>query len=172
MDESGRHEIPTLSLKYPAGDPAVAAAMRGLCAQVKEALGVTLTPEAESEADLRKDVEETHNYALAYYHYDYPDDVYWLGPLLDPRAGAGGENYLGYKGGLVTLIQDESRRRDFAEVRERAHVLHDRFLNEEMPFIPLWQLDPIAAVHADVIAPPFDPLLVFTDAERWRLDRK
>ena len=38
-----------------------------------------------------------------------------------------------------------------------------------MPFIPLWQLDPLAAVSNGVVAPPFDPLLVFTDAERWKL---
>ncbi len=137
-------------------------AMIDLCAQVKETLGVTLAPTAVTEEKLRKDVED-HNYDLAYYHYDYPDDVYWLGPLLDPA----GDNYLGYQGALVALVRDESRRRDFAEVQARAHELHDRFLNQEMPFIPLWQLDPLAAVSNGVAAPPFDPLLVFTDAERW-----
>ena len=43
MHESGL-KTPTLSLKYPAGDPAVERAMSELCAQVKEAIGVTLTP--------------------------------------------------------------------------------------------------------------------------------
>ncbi len=96
MTESGL-QAPTLSLKFPAGDPAVEGAMNRLCAQVKDAIGVTLTPEGESEDQLHKDVEVTHNYDLAYYHYDYPDDVYWLGPLLDPA----GDNYLGYHGGLA-----------------------------------------------------------------------
>ena len=51
------------------------------------------------------------------------------------------------------MVQDLSRRRDFPEVREWAYQVHDKFLKEEMPFIPLWQLDPLAAVHADVITP-------------------
>ena len=169
----------TLSLKYSSGDPAVEKAMQQLAIQVKDALGVTLTPEAEPADALRHDVEETHAYDLAYYHYDFPDDVYWLGPLLDTRGGPDG-NYLGYAGGdkddLIPLLKDESRQRDFPQVREWAHELHARFLAEEMPFIPLWQLDPLAAIHNDVVPPTsdpsFDPLLVFTDVELWKLNRK
>src|SRR4029077_15369317 len=102
-------------------------------------------------------------------------------PLLDPRGGPKGENYLGYpaageKGVLLPMITDVSRRRDFTELREWTHQLHDKFLKEEMPFVPLWQLDPLAAVHSDVVTPssdpPFDPLLVFTDVELWKLNRK
>ena len=159
----------TLKLEYPIGDPAVESAMNELCAQVKKAIGVTLTPVGVTEEELHKDVEDTHNYDLAYYRYDYPDDVYWLGPLLDPSAGKGGENYLGYRGGLAAMVQEESRRRDFTAVSKWARELHDSFLTKEMPFIPLWQLDPLAAIRDGVSAPPFDPLLVFTDAERWRL---
>ena len=57
-------------------------------------------------------------------------------------------------------------------MRDWAYQIHDKFLKEEMPFIPLWQLDPLAAIHADVDTeasdPPFDPVLVFPDVERWR----
>jgi len=165
MSKAGLREIPTLSLKYPLGDPAVKDAMEKLCAGMKDSLGVKLTPMGESGEQLRKDVEDTHNYDLAYYHYDYPDDVYWLGPLLEPAR----DNYLDYHGALTGMVRDESRQRYFGEVRARAHELHDRFFNQEMPFIPLWQLDPLAFVGNGVAAPPFDPLLVFTDAEQWKL---
>jgi hypothetical protein len=38
--------------------------------------------------------------------------------------------------------------------------------------VPLWQLDPLAALHEDLEAVPFDPLLVFTDVGRWSVQRK
>jgi ABC-type transport system substrate-binding protein len=164
-------------LLYPAGDPQAEAAMKGLAEQVK-AIGVKLTPTPLPPDQLRDRVEKKHDYYLAYYHYDFPDDVYWLGPLLD--SGPGKANYLEYKGGgtgdLIPMIRDASRQRDFPQVRDLAHRLHDTFLKEEMPFIPLWQLDPQAAYHRDVLPPgsdpPFDPVLVFTDAELWKLNRK
>ena len=43
---------------------------------------MTLELKPVSPNDLRDVVERDHNYSLAYYHYDFPDDVYWLGPLL------------------------------------------------------------------------------------------
>ena len=175
MRESGVQDA-TIPLLYPNDDPVVAKAMNDLAAQVKAAIGVTLELKPVSPNDLRDLVERDHNYSLAYYHYDFPDDVYWLGPLLD---GDPKDNLLGYngeKGQLSSMIQDLGRRRDFPEVRDWAYQIHDKFLKEEMPFIPLWQLDPLAAIHADVDTqssdPPFDPVLVFSDVERWALRRK
>jgi ABC-type transport system substrate-binding protein len=164
---------PGLTLKYPAGDPAVEKAMNSLCEKVRDAINVTLKPVAVPPAELRRDVETTYSYDLAYYHYDFPDDVYWLGPLLDPRGGPGDQNYMSYTGDLVPLIRDISRRCDFPEVQKYTYILHDKFLNEEMPFIPLWQLDALSAYSKRVDIPkmdqPFDPVRVFTDVERWRL---
>ncbi len=142
--KDGVHE-PELELKYPAGDAAVEKAMNELCKQVQSNLHVTLKAKPLEPAELRHDVETTYAYDLAYYHYDFPDDVYWLGPLLDPRGGPAGQNYLGYpregSGGLILLMRDISHSRDFPPVQKFTHILHDKFLNEEMPFIPLWQLD-------------------------------
>jgi ABC-type oligopeptide transport system substrate-binding subunit len=167
---------PGLTLKYPAGDPAVEKAMKSLCEEMR-AINVTLKPVAVPPAELRRDVEKTYSYDLAYYHYDFPDNVYWLGPLLDPRGGPGDQNYMGYSGDLVPLIRgDISRRRDFPEVQKYAHILHDNFLKAEMPFIPLWQLDAQSAIGNRVDIPkvdqPFDPIRVFTDVERWRLKQE
>ena len=134
--------------------------MKELCEQVHSAINVTLTPLAVPPAELRHDVETTYSYDLAYYHYDFPDDVYWLGPLLDPH----GQNYMGYNGDLIPVIRDKSRHRDFPRARQYAHILHDRFLNEEMPFIPLWQLDALSVISNRVEIPkadlPFDPVRV------------
>jgi peptide/nickel transport system substrate-binding protein len=168
---------PGLTLKYPAGDAAVEKAMKSLCEKVSAEINITLKPVAVPPAELRRDVETTYSYDLAYYHYDFPDDVYWLGPLLDPRGGPGDQNYMGYSGGgpgdLIPLMREISRRRDFPEVQKYAYILHDNFLKEEMPFIPLWQLDALSAISKRVEIPqadlPFDPVRVFTDVERWRL---
>ena len=40
-------------------------------------------------------------------------------------------------------------------------------LLQEMPLVPLWQLDPLAALSENLEVVPFDPLLVFTDVDRW-----
>jgi ABC-type oligopeptide transport system substrate-binding subunit len=169
--EAGLRDV-SLDLSYPTGDPAVKAAVDDICDQVKKRLGIDLKPVPRSPEDLRKDVEETHAYQLAYYHYDFPDDVYWLGPLLGPHGDASGGNLFRYQGPLATMVEDETLQRDFGQARDAAHKIHEKFLRDEMPFIPLWQLDAYAAVGSDVTAPPFDPLLVFPDADQWKLGER
>jgi ABC-type oligopeptide transport system substrate-binding subunit len=160
----------TLSLKYPAGDKALEAAMAALCEQVGKALpGVKLVPEARTPYALREEVEETYNYDLAYYHHDFVDESYWLYPLLGPTGRAGAENYLGYTGPLMDKVQAAMTLRHFSEVRNYAHAIHQQFFQDEMPLIPLWQLDPLYAYRKNVVEmPAIDPLLVFTRVEEWR----
>jgi len=97
----------------------------------------------------------------------------WTPELIDPSGGPGGQNYMGYSGELVQQMRIINLRREFSEVRQFTHILHDKFLNKEMPFIPLWQLDALSAVSKRVEIPkvdlPFDPVRVFTDVERWKL---
>jgi ABC-type oligopeptide transport system substrate-binding subunit len=168
--EAGLNDVSMMKLKYPTGDRAVKAAVEDICDQVKKRVGIDLTPDPLSPEELRNVVEGTHAYDLAYYHYDFPDDVYWLGPLLGPDGDASGGNLFCYQGGpLATMVQDATLQRDFEQARNAAHKIHEKFLHDEMPFIPLWQLDAFAAVGSDVTAPPFDPLLVFPDADRWEV---
>jgi ABC-type oligopeptide transport system substrate-binding subunit len=156
-----------LTLLYPAGDARLTKAMEALRDQVRAVTGVELEPVAREAHALRHEVEVANGYDLAYYHYDFPDETYWLGPLL----GAPGK-YLGAKGGpALTLLQEARGRRHFAEVRKQTRLAHEQLL-QEMPLVPLWQLDPLAALHEDLEAVPFDPLLVFTDVDRWSVQRK
>jgi ABC-type transport system substrate-binding protein len=159
----GRAE-PRLRLMYPDGDAPLKAAMEGLCAQVNGVLkGAVLQAEPQPPSSLRQKVIKG-DFELVYYFYDFPDEAYWLGPLLGPRGLTGGR---GEK--VAGLLNRAAGRRDFPEVRSYAHLLHRMVLKEEMPLVPLWQLDPLLAIHPTVKAPPFDPRLVFTDIERWRL---
>ena len=160
-----------LRLLYSNEDPAVDAAMKHLAEQVEKVLGFGLKREALRPEELRRRVEEENSYDLAYYSYDFPDETYWLWPLLAPTGPRGRANYLGTVGdGFQQLFQEAAGLRDFEQVRKVTRVIHLQLCNQ-MPVIPLWQLDPLYAVPARsrLEAPGLDGRLVFTDVERWRL---
>jgi len=161
----------SLTLAYPNGDPQVKAAMEALCARLcKELPGLELKPTPLQPLELRQRVEQIHSYDLAYYHYDYPDESYWLYPLLGPVGPDGRENFLGYTGPLVNQMQRAESLRNFEQLRKDARAMHRQLLEEEMPFIPLWQLDPLMAYRKDrLILPPIDPLVGFTRVEEWEV---
>ncbi len=163
-----------LTLKFPEGDPALKAAMNDLALKVEEVLKevhpVRIRPEAVEAGKLQKDLD-TSDFQLAYCHYDFPDDTFWLGPLFAPKKLPGGdtENIFGYQNDtLMELLQKSIDYREFARVQEYTRIIHSIMLNNT-PVIPLWQLDPLNALSVQIEAPPFDPLRVFTDIERWHL---
>ncbi len=168
LKDDPRYHPPTLSLKYPNDDLVLKAAMEKLAAQIEKTLpGVKITPEPVSPWALRHAVEKTHDYDLAYYHYDFPDDTMSLWPLF-----GGEENVFGYRDERVTeLLRQSLRFCDFEEVKKRDRGLHQLF-DAQVPLIPLWQLDPLLAIHDDVKTVPFDRNLLFTDIELWRLEGK
>jgi hypothetical protein len=61
--------------------------------------------------------------------------------------------------------------REFTRVQEHTHSIHKQ-IYRKMPFIPLWQLDTFIAVHKDLKPVHIDPLLIFTDVEQWKLEKK
>ena len=162
-----------LTLKYPQGDTAVDEAMKDLCAQVKSLTGVVLSPTPCDPYQLREDVEGTQNYDLAYYHYDFPDESYWLAPLLGPPPGGDGSKkmFRFTNADLAKLLAGTESYRDFDMVRKYQWLIH-KLLLKEMPFIPLWQLDPLLAYRRDVQPAALDLQLVFRDIEEWRLRRR
>lgn len=161
-----------LTLKYPDDDPALKPAMEAICRQWQEVLGFKVEPVGLSPDQLRKDVEQTQSYALAYYWYDFPDETFWLWPLFAPRLKPNETNYFNYKVDKIQeLFQEAIDRRNFEQVKQWTRRIQE-VITREMPLIPLWQLDPLAAVSDDLQAPPFDPLLVFTDAAQWKLTPK
>jgi ABC-type transport system substrate-binding protein len=160
-----------LRLIYPEGDPALDSAMKMLCEQVSEDLkeqGVKLTPKPLPPRDWREAVEGGggSSYDLAYWQYDYPDETFWLKPLLAPFTTA--TNAFGEWGELGKLLQQIQDRRDFGAIQQWTRQLVAA-LDVQMPVVPLWQLDPLFALSDDVTVRPFDPNLVFTDVEQWTL---
>jgi peptide/nickel transport system substrate-binding protein len=171
--EKGVAKTVELTLKYPDGDPALAQAMKALCEQVKD-VGITLTPQAVAPHDLRQQVEGSHDYDLAYYHYDFPSEAYWLWPLFDnPREGEPrGSNYLGYvDSGLQSKCGEIMAHCDFQAVQKSTRELSD-MVCDKLPIIPLWQLARHVAFTSDLKTVRFDPLLIFGDVDQWRLEKK
>jgi ABC-type transport system substrate-binding protein len=163
-----------LSLKYPSDDTAVKTACEKIRDHVAAATGIDLLLEPLSMRELKHDVEEIPEYDLAYYSYDYPTPAYWLWPLFDPQASKG-RNYLGYQNAqLESYFRKMLAHRDFAVVRAETHSIH-ALMNDQMPLIPLWQLDTYVAIHDSVKCPELsnlaDPLLIFSDIEKWKIER-
>ncbi|MBL8797905.1 MAG: hypothetical protein JNM56_28665, partial [Planctomycetia bacterium] len=104
-----------IELKYPVDVPQVREACEQIRTQVKDLTGITLALKACTVWELRKAVELDHDYQLAYYWWDHPDDSYWLWPLFDPAsAERGGRNILG----RVNDPTLEKRFREALEFRE------------------------------------------------------
>ena len=188
MEEFKKKDV-RLTLKYPNDDPQATAAMEYLKTQLKNTIGVDITLRGLPARRVREDVEGDQDYELAYYWHDYPDQTYWLWPLLDQRsARKGGRNFLNYTRGarLETLFREALGHRDFNRVRAVTHTIHQTFVQDAMPFIPLWQLDRHVAVHNDLrlndgtrdvpldasTPVPLDPLRLFSTVEYWKIRRK
>ena len=187
-----------LSLKYNADDPLAARACLKIKDQVeactvdgsgKPRVVLELQPLPTQEFYVK--LYDEHDFDLAYCPYDYSDDLYFLGHLLDGSAGGrGGRNFLSYlaEGGSpqpedesIRMVLDQLRsHRDFKEsYRELTWKLHKSFL-DRMPFIPLWQLDRHIIVHQSVemhrdsvssrlIPETIDASRMLNGAEMWRL---
>jgi peptide/nickel transport system substrate-binding protein len=167
----------TLTLSYPADDKAAEAACGYMQAQIERETGLTITPRPLSPQALRTAVEGTHSYDLAYYHWDYDNECYWLWPMFDPLGiDAGGCNFLGYKDDdvLQSRFRQALSHRQFKEVQKTFRDIHEE-LFAKMPLVPLWQLDTRIAIqgHVQTVPAPdrLDPLRVFTDVEQWRLGK-
>jgi peptide/nickel transport system substrate-binding protein len=188
-----------LTLKYPADDARARFACGEIKRQVEEAARKTpgdppcveITPVAVPPEEFFGRLGFGLDYQLAYYSFDYRDDIYWLGGLLDRAAAVnGGRNFLNYLAEGTTpqagdnelrlALEEVRAHRDFRDkVREGTWKVHAKFL-ERMPFIPLWQLDRHLVIHQALEThldepgdrfPPerLDPAMIFTGVEFWRL---
>lgn len=161
-------------------DPSANAA----CQLIKQQLGkvgIRVELAGHSPADFYKTVMLEHNYDLAYVPFDFANEMYWIGGLLDPDAKDRGErNFMEYtpERSLAQLLQKMRTTRDFLDpikgLRRQMQQFYTLF-NEPMPFVPLWQLDfhMLRNLNLDTvpIADQLDPLTIFDQVEGWRVNR-
>jgi len=69
------------------------------------------------------------------------------------------------------LFGKQVSHRQFTEMQQPAQLIHGLF-RTKMPFIPLWQLDSLAAYHNSLRPGTIDPLLLFPGVEEWRMEKK
>jgi peptide/nickel transport system substrate-binding protein len=166
-----------LTLKYPSAEPGVAEACTALAdqahklfAEVNVNVTLDLVP---LSPDKMRDAIHKRDYELAYHHWDYDDDNFWLWPLFDPHASAlaaGGSNFLGYENDskLQSLLRGVLNHRQFSVVRELQRSIHDH-LYERMPFIPLWQLPVNVATSPALRTGPLDAHQLFASVLDWKV---
>jgi ABC-type transport system substrate-binding protein len=159
-----------LTIKYDQADDRADKAMRRLCEEVNKLIGVNLTPEPMEAHALRDDLEKKQTYDLAYYHFDYASESFWLWPLLDLNG-----NYFNWQDdgrfALVPLFDQALNERNFADLQRLTRQIHGVF-SKQVPFVPLWQLDSYIAHDRNLKAVFSDPLLVFPGAEQWALEKQ
>jgi ABC-type oligopeptide transport system substrate-binding subunit len=166
----------SLTLKYPSDlHPGIAAACQQIQEQVRQHTDIQLVLRPIPWRQLREEVEQQHDFELAYWCWDHADDRYWLGPLFDPAgAGAGGPNVLGpiNDARLAELFRAARDRRQFTQLQQLTHQIHQR-INLKMHLIPLWQLDTHVVLRNDVLTTPepglLDPLRLFGQVEGWQV---
>ena len=161
-----------LTLKYPDGDPDAQAACDKIVQAVNSYSKIKLKAEAVEAHQLREQVEQNHEYDLAYYHLDFPNEDYPLWPLFDPEGMEQGTNYLGYADSELTGYLERLKTvRDIHQVQEAAHLIQG-LVRTKLPFIPLWQLDTFIALHRDLTLTHADSLQIFSDVAHWELHKQ
>jgi ABC-type transport system substrate-binding protein len=159
-----------LTLKYPRDDKAAEEAMKRIADQLDKQLGVKCELEGLDAHDLRDKVEVSRAFDLAYYHFDFHSEAYWLWPLFHPYG-----TYFGSRRGeegygdadLDSLFRLAMARRDPVELRKQTHLIHNH-VNSKMYVIPLWQLGSYYAIRDGIETPSIDPLRVLAEVGQWQ----
>lgn len=161
-----------LTLVYPAGDASIEAA----CKAIQEQLAVVgiqidLPREPPPPEQFYHVVVTNHDFDLAYWQHDFPDETYWLWPLFDPDdQQADGANFMGCvpDKDLRDLFKDLAVHKQFSLIRRQMHQLHKHIAQQAL-IVPLWQLDSYVAVSDSLKNAAFDPIYLFRNVENWEL---
>lgn len=181
-----------LTIRYCNEEPGAAQAVSRIKEQVETLAGPKMKLDLQGipRMEFIERVFLRQDFELAYTSFDFKDDLFWLGGLLDGQAAEKGmRNYLGYLAPGTGATPDDSRlaellsrvrnQTEFAEAKKQMHEIFD-LANARMPFIPLWQIDRQAIVHNALeirfetggpvrMPSQLDPATLFDGIEHWRL---
>jgi ABC-type oligopeptide transport system substrate-binding subunit len=163
-----------LTLKYPRDDKAAEEAVKIIVAKFDSELGVKCDPEPTAPDELREKVEVSRAFDLAYYHFDFASEAYWLWPFFHPsgtyfgsRRGEEGYNDAELHGYFTRAMA----RRDPVELRKLTYDIHN-CVNTKMYVISLWQLGSYYAIRDGIDTPAIDPLRVLANVGEWRKQQR
>ena len=157
-----------ITLKFPSRDRDTEKACNYIAAQLRRA-GFSVRQEKRLAGPLYDEVYNKHDFDLVYYRFSL-DERLDVSPLFDPqRMGRGQSNFSGYfNDELTETFQDLRRTVNPARRKALAHDIH-RIVHEELPILPLWQLDGYAVYSSKLRDVSIHPYNLFAFPERWHI---
>lgn len=163
-------DVIELTFSYPSipSARAVASKLVEACADA----GVVLKPVERPQSDLERDLRQGLRFDLAYRVAPITDPVLEIGPILCPGYSAppqaDGLGALASARILQLLLQLEQVQ-DLPSAREQLLAI-DRETRDELPILPLWQLQGHFAWRARLNGPPAEAGELYEGIESWTID--
>ena len=158
-----------ISLKFPSGDVKTTQAIDLLTSQIKSCLKIDVIPEPIDPSLYFKKIIEDRDYELAYAWHDYSDDNCSLYPLLFNYFR--GHNMEPQHNQKLQALLDTAKTTMLAstipEMLASKKIMISLF-EQELPLIPLWQLDRYWAWRRDLQLNFTDSLHLFQNASSWK----
>ena len=158
-----------LSLKYPSGDAKTTQAIDLLASQIKSTLKIDVIPEPIDSSLYFKKIIDDQDYELAYAWHDYSDDNCSLYPLLFNyfRSHSAEPQHNQKLQALLDTAKTTMLASTIPEMLESKKIMISLF-EQELPLIPLWQLDRYWAWRKDLQLNFTYSLHLFQNAPSWK----
>ena len=164
-----RQIMTPISLKFPSGDPKTTQAIDLLASQIKSTLKIDVIPEPIDPSLYFKKITEERDYELAYAWHDYSDDNCSLYPLLFNyfRSHSAEPQHNQKLQALLDTAKTTMLASTIPEMLASKKIMISLF-EQELPLIPLWQLDRYWAWRRDLQLNFTDSLHLFQNAPSWK----
>ena len=158
-----------ISLKFPSGDPKTIQAIDLLASQIKSTLKIDIIPEPIDPSLYFKNIIEDRDYELAYAWHDYSDDNCSLYPLLFTyfRSHSAEAQPNQKLQALLDTAKTTMLASTIPEMLASKKIMISLF-EQELPLIPLWQLDRYWAWRRELQLNFTDSLHLFQNASSWK----
>lgn len=164
-----RQAISPITLKFPAGDAKITQAINLLASQIKSTLKIEISPEPIDPNVYFKKIVEDQDYELAYAWHDFSDDNCSLYPLLFKYLPPHNEESLQNQKlkSLLDIAKTTMLASTIPEMLASKKIMISLF-EQELPLIPLWQLDRYWAWNKELQLNFTDSLHLFQNASSWK----
>lgn len=173
LESSPKPIMLPLSLKYPSGDAKITQAITLLASQIKATLKIEVSPEPIDPNLYFKKILEDRDYDLAYAWHDFSDDNCSLYPLLFNYLHPHNEEPL--QNQKLQALLDTAKSTLLASTIPEMLASKKNMISlfeQELPLIPLWQLDRYWAWRKELQPQFTDSLHLFQNASSWKKDSK
>ena len=160
-----------LTLKFPSADAKIELAINLLASQIKSTLKIEVTPEPIEPNLYFKKIIEDRDYDLAYAWHDFSDENCSLYPLLFNYLHPHIEETL--QNQKLQVLLDTAKTTMLASTIPEMLASKKNMISlfeQELPLIPLWQLDRYWAWRKELKPTFTDSLHLFQNVSTWKKD--